>query len=237
VTREGQEDREDRKEIGFWDVAQTLAAFVAVPVALLYPVGFFALFFQFMNYFFLDFYTAWYAASLVNRMVAIEEGVTILALALIASVVLAAFVNRVLSAHDEGRVPGGDELPTVRAKLWAAITLRGFKRRGRLYAKLIVISLGIFISYLGYSRIVAGGRPTLLSLSGRLSTECAEEQITRHQLELWPDSILPASLFLVGCIWGGWLIYRFHQAYLRSPDAEPEERGFANKILKGVTKG
>jgi hypothetical protein len=62
---------------------QTLAAYVAVPVALLYPVGFFASFAQFMNYYFLDFYTAWYTASLVNQMVAIEEGVTILALALL----------------------------------------------------------------------------------------------------------------------------------------------------------
>jgi hypothetical protein len=63
----------------FLDVVQTLAAFVAGPVALLYPVGSFALFAQFVNYYFMDLYTAWYAASLVNRMVAIEQGVTILA--------------------------------------------------------------------------------------------------------------------------------------------------------------
>jgi hypothetical protein len=43
------------RRISFWDIVQLLAAYVAVPVALLYPVGFFALFFQFMNYFFLDF--------------------------------------------------------------------------------------------------------------------------------------------------------------------------------------
>jgi hypothetical protein len=232
-----EERQVERDSIGFWDVVQTLAAYVAVPVALLYPVGFFALFFQFMNYYFLDFYTAWYAAYLVNRMVAIEEGVTILALALMASVVLAAFVNRVLSAHDEGGVPVGDELPTAWAKLKAASKLSGFERRGWLYAKLIVISLGIFVFYLAYSRIVAGGRPTLLSLRGRLSTECSEVQITRHQLELWPDSIFPASIFLVGCLWGGWPIYRFHQAYLRRLDAEPAERGLANTILEGVTKG
>jgi hypothetical protein len=49
--------------ISFLDVVQTLAAFVAAPVALLYPVGFFALFAQFVNYFYMDLYTAWYAAS------------------------------------------------------------------------------------------------------------------------------------------------------------------------------
>jgi hypothetical protein len=69
----------ETQRISFLDVVQTLAAFVALPVALLYPVGFFALFAQFVNYFIMDLYTAWYAASLVNKMVAIEQGVTILA--------------------------------------------------------------------------------------------------------------------------------------------------------------
>ena len=72
------------------DIVHTLAAYVAIPVALVYPFGFFALFVQFTKYFYLDFYSAWYAASLVNRMVAVGQGVTILVLSLIGSVLLSA---------------------------------------------------------------------------------------------------------------------------------------------------
>jgi hypothetical protein len=42
----------------FLNLAQTLAAYLALPVVLLYPFGFVALFAQFTNYFRLDFYTA-----------------------------------------------------------------------------------------------------------------------------------------------------------------------------------
>jgi hypothetical protein len=136
------EPQKEPQRSKFWDIVQVLGAYVALPVGLLYPVGFFALFVQFMNYFFLDFYTAWYAASLVNRMATIEQGVTILSLALVASVILSVIIYRFLLAHGEGGVFGGVEPPTVWAKLFAAVTaavtLRGFERRGRLYAKLIV---------------------------------------------------------------------------------------------------
>jgi hypothetical protein len=97
----------ETQRISFLDIVQALAAYVAIPVALLYPVGFFALFAQFVNYYFLDLYTAWYAASLVNRMVAIEQGVTILALALMASVVLSASIARILLKHERSGVPSG----------------------------------------------------------------------------------------------------------------------------------
>jgi hypothetical protein len=135
-----------------------------------------------MNYFFLDFYTAWYAASLVNRMVAIEQGVIILALALVASVVLSARIAKILRTHEKSGVSSG------------------FERRGALYAKLVRISLLILIFYIAYSRIVAGGRPSLFAIRGRLSTECSQDKAAWHQLQLWPDSIVPASIFLVGCL-------------------------------------
>ena len=52
--------KQDESQRTNWtEIAQTLAAYVAVPVALLYPFGFLALFVQFTNYFYLDFYTAW----------------------------------------------------------------------------------------------------------------------------------------------------------------------------------
>ena len=239
----------ETQRIGFLDVVQTLAVFLAVPVALLYPVGFFALFAQFVNYFFMDLYTAWYAASLVNRMVAIEQGFTILALALVASVILSAIIARRFLAHDKSIVTSGDEsrssppdLPTVPAKLKAAFTLSGFERRGALYAELIVISLLILFLYSVYSRIVAAGRLSLFAFRGRLSTECNPDKVTWHQVELWPDALVPALIFLVGCVWGGWLIYSSYQAYRwriyanrhRSP---PAERRLGNSIFEGVTEG
>jgi hypothetical protein len=209
-----------------------------VPVALLYPAGFFALFAQFVNYFFLDLYTAWYAASLVTRMAAIEQGVTILALALVASVVLSAIIARILLAHDWTRAPSGD---TVRAKLKAAVTLSGFERRGKLYVELVGISLLIFILYIAYSRIVAQSRLSLLALRGRLSIECNKDMVAWHQLQMWPDSLVPASIFLVGCLWGGWLIYSSYQAYSRRTHANrllyPEDRRLGNAMFEGVTKG
>lgn len=72
----------------FLNLAQTLGAYLALPVVLLYPFGFVALFAQFINYFRLDFYTAWYAASLVNRVVILGQGATILAVALVGGVLL-----------------------------------------------------------------------------------------------------------------------------------------------------
>jgi hypothetical protein len=240
----------ENQRISFFDVVQTLAVFIAVPVALLYPVGFFALFAQFVNYFFLDLYTAWYAASLVNRMVAIEQGVTILALALVAGVILSAIIAGRLLAHDKSIVPSGDEsrsgppdeLPTVRAKLKAAFTLSGFERRGALYAELVGISLVILLLYSAYSRTVAAGRPSLFALRGRLSTECNPDKVTWHQVELWPDALVPALLFLVGCLWGGGLIYSSYQAHRRKtyPNRHrypPAERRLGNAIFGGVTEG
>jgi hypothetical protein len=231
----------ETNRITFLDILQTLAAFVAVPVVLLYPVGFFALFAQFMNYFYLDVYTAWYATSLVNRMIAIEQGVTILALALGASVVLSGIIARLLLAHDEGNVP---KPPTVFAKLKAVLTLRGFEHRGALSAELIGISLLILFLYSAYSRVVAGGRPSWFHLRGRLSTECSEEQIARHQSELWPDSLVPASIILVGCLWGGWLIYSSYQAYRRRTNVGrlpgtviATERRLGKVIFDSVTEG
>jgi hypothetical protein len=144
-------------KITFWDIVQTLGAFVAVPVALLYPVGFVALFVQFVNYYFMDLYTAWYAASLVNRMIATEQGVTIFALALVASVLLSAWIASILYVHPKSSTPPV-HANTIRANVIAAFTLSGFIRKSRLYAKLIVgISPVLDFSHLrvkgvGYAR-------------------------------------------------------------------------------------
>lgn len=180
----------------FLETAQTLAAYVAIPVALVYPFGFFALFVQFARYFFLDLYTAWYAASLVDRMVAMGQGATVLVFALVASVVLSAMMAQILLKHEEGE------------------RTRGSRRWGVLYAT--GLSVLILALYVVSSRILAGGRLSLFALRGRESTECYPAQARWHQLNLWPDSLLPALIFLSGCSIGGWVIYRSYRSYLEA---------------------
>ena len=176
------------------EAAQTLAAYVAVPVALVYPFGFFALFVQFAKYFFLDLHTAWYAASLTNRVLAIGQGTIILVLALVASVVLSAMFAQVLLNYNLGEGRSNS------------------RRRGVLCA--IGLSLLTLTLYIAFSRVLAGGRPSLFALRGRESTECYEAQARWHQLNLWPDSLLPASIFLAGCLIGGWFIYKSYRNFL-----------------------
>jgi hypothetical protein len=207
----------ETQRTSFLDVLQALAAYVVVPVALLYPVGFFSLFAQFMNYFSLDVYTAWYAASLVNRMVAIEQGFTILAFALVVSVVLSASIAYILLKHVKSRVPSPidqellkhvksrvpspfEQERSVWTKLKDALTLSRFERRLVLVFKLLIFSGVILAFYFFYSRIVAGGRLSLFVLRGRESTECNLEKARWHQLNLWPDSPIPALVFLIGWV-------------------------------------
>jgi hypothetical protein len=83
------------------DIAQAIAAYLAVPAILLYPFGLFALFMQFIGYFDFEFQTAWYAASLADRTVVIGLGVTILIVPLIGSVLLTWAVSQILCRHGD----------------------------------------------------------------------------------------------------------------------------------------
>jgi hypothetical protein len=223
-----------QRRSGWLEIAQTLAAYVAVPVALVYPFGFFALFVQFTKYFYLDFYTAWYAASLVNRMVAIGQGVTILALALGVSVLLSAKIAQILLKHAKN---------TRSSRLRRIFVRRRFVRRHVRGAKLTTLLLVTLILYIAYSRILAGGRVSWFVLRGRQSTECDLDQAMRHQLNLWPDSLVPASIFLAGCSLGGWLIYRSYQGYRERVDAasrRPPSEDYRLRpefFNRGVTEG
>lgn len=215
--------------MSFPEIVQTLAAYVAIPVALVYPFGFFALFVQFTKYFRLDFYTAWYAASLVNRMVAIGQGVTILVLALVVSVLLSAKIAQILLKHK--KLTGPSRLKRsrlkrisvrkhgLRAKLKAVLERHRFVRRVWLGVKLTSLLLSVLILYIVYSRILAGGRVSGFVIRGRASTECNVDEVSRHQLNLWPDSLVPALIFAVGCSVGGWLIYTSYRSYRASLSA------------------
>jgi hypothetical protein len=230
-------ENEDRREpssvpsdqrparVNLLGVAQTFAAYLALPVVLLYPFGFVALFAQFTNYFGLDFYTAWYAASLVSRIVVLGQGASILAAALIGSVLLSGIVAQLFLRHDSGGVS------------------RGFARGRRLSAKLALVSISVILLYVLYSRIIAAGRfsPAIL---GSRPTECLEEAL-RHQLNLWPDSLVCASIFVTGCLWGGWLMYRSYGRYRRSvsvnegrgPIVDYRARGILRFLVRGITQG
>src|SRR5688572_14314669 len=65
----------------------------------------------------------------------------------------------------------------------------------------------------------------------------------RHQLNLWPDSLVPASIFLAGCLIGGSLIYRSYQGYRESVDANQRRSPSEDYRLRprffnrGVTEG
>ena len=228
---------ESQKSGSLETAAQTLAAYVAIPVALVYPFGFFALFVQFTHYFNLDFYTAWYAASLVNRIVSIGQGVNILALALVISVLLAAKIAQILLKHEKstGVSVVGRRILRVR-KPTLGDKLRRFVRRHMRGVKLTTLLMGALILYIFYSRIVAGGRLDLFVLRGRKSTECVAGKIWWHQLQLWPDSIIPALLFLAGCAMGGRVIYRSYRSYRRSHPTE-DYRLRPGTFVRGVTDG
>lgn len=212
--------------VSFLAIAQTLAAYLAIPVVLLYPFGFVALFAQFTNYFRLDFYTAWYAASLVNRVVVLGQGATILAAALIGSVLLSGLVAQILLRHDNSGVSSR------------------FVRGRMLGAKLAFVSVLTVLLYVLYSRQLAAGRVFGQAIFGSKPTECQEEAL-RHQLNLWPDSLVAAFIFVAGGLWGGWLMYRAYRRYRQSvsvnegrgPVVDHRVRGTLRFLVRGITQG
>jgi hypothetical protein len=211
-------------KVSFLDIAQTLAAYLAIPALVVYPFGFAALFLQFMRYFGLDVYTAWYAASLVNRMVVLGLGATILLVALLGSVLLSGKVSQILLRHENR----------------ASSHLR--VRRRMLSVKVAFVSLIALILYVLYSRLLAAGRLYGRAIFGREPTECRLEAL-RHQLDLWPDSLIPAGIFVAGGLWGGWLIYKSYQKYRHSRSANMGQYSVADYSLRpgffsrGITQG
>lgn len=189
------------------EVAETLAAYLAVPVVLVYPFGFVALFLQFTSYFDLEFYTAWYAVSLVNRTIVIGQGATILLVALLGSVLLSGIVSQILRWR--GARPAGR---------WIRPVL------------LMLVSAAVLVLYVLYSRILAAGKMSWLAVVGREPGECRADAL-RHQLNLWPDSLIPALIFLSGILLGGFLIYRSHERYSRSSSAEERRYPIGSNVL------
>jgi hypothetical protein len=201
------------------DIAQTLAAYVAIPVALVYPFGFVALFLQFMKYFGLEAYTAWYAVSVVNKTVVMGQGATILLVALLGNGLLAGLVCQILLWHDN------------RHKNKA-----GAHRPGLVIpAGLVLVSAAMaLVLYVLCSRILAAGRVSWSAVVGRYDFDECHEESLRHQLNLWPDSLVPAFIFICGGLLGGALIYGFYQEYCRRPFADRWNYPRADRPLRSI---
>ena len=105
------------------------------------------------------------------------------------------------------------------------------------------MSISTIVVYVLYSRIIAAGRfsPALL---GSKPTECLEEA-RRHQLNLWPDSLVCAFIFVTGSLWGGWIMYRSYRRYRQSvavnegrgPVVNYRTRGILRFLVRGITQG
>jgi hypothetical protein len=202
----------------FLDIAQTFTAYVAIPVALVYPLGFVALFLQFTRYFGLEFYTASYAVSLVNRTIVIGQGATIFGVALFGSALLAGIVAWILIQYE-------DRVGTHTAT----------RRRSR-YLILAVAFAIVFALYVLYSRILGAGRLSWSAVRGVQSGECIDEAM-RHQLNLLPDSLIPAAIFAVGTSCGGWLIYNSYKRFRQRPFADNRQlRSMFRFFAGGITQ-
>jgi hypothetical protein len=75
------------------DIAQTVTAYLAIPALLFYPAGFLSIWLQFHNYYNLALSTAWQAASLVDRVVVMGRGATVLAVTLVVSLISSAVIS------------------------------------------------------------------------------------------------------------------------------------------------
>jgi hypothetical protein len=82
------------------------------------------------------------------------------------------------------------------------------------------------------------------SISGREPIDKCLAGALRHQLNLWPDSLGPALILVVGAWWGGWLIFSSYQRYCRSvPSNEGLDtidyhtRGLVRFLISGITQG
>jgi hypothetical protein len=181
----------------FPEIAQALTAYVAVPAVLLYPFGFFALFVEFAGYFSFEFQTAWYAASLVNRMIVIGVGVTILIVPLIGSVLLTWIIGQILCKRGDTQSSGFSFMN------WLAFTIRR-----------ALVAATALVAFVFWSRTLTAGRLSCLAITGREYNESHAEAI-RHQLNLWPDSLVPACIFALGVLVGGRLVFSSYRSYRR----------------------
>jgi hypothetical protein len=205
------------------ETAQVLAAYLAVPAILVYASGFFAVFLQFMKYFRLDFYTAWYAAAVTNRTVVAGLGSAILVVVLLGGVLLSGAVGQALLLRRDPEVVG-----TFRR--WVTIGVR-----------LVILPLVAFVLFVLYGRIFAAGRASCLAIVGRrYPSDESVEQAMRHQLNVWPDSVLTALIFVVGTVVGGWLMFRSHQKYRGQERLSVDQYRLGNIhrfFYRGITEG
>jgi len=181
------------KRLDLAQTVQTLVAYVAAPAVLAYPFGFVVLWLQFVRYYKMDFYTGWYAVSLINRIVVLGMGATILFITLVGSVLLSWIVGRILQLKNSANSSS-------------------FYHKLISYVSLSFLSLIALLVYILYSRVLAAGKFSCIAIVGKPSGESLANAL-RHQLDLWPDSLIPAIIFLAGGLLGGFLLYRSYRKY------------------------
>lgn len=110
----------------------------------------------------------------------------------------------------------------------------------RLVAKLALVSTIAVALYVVWSRILAAGRVSCLAIVGSKYGEPSPEAI-RHQLDLWPDSLIPAVIFVLGDCWGV-LIFKFYRDYretVYASEGRYPETGYSGIgfFTNGITQG
>lgn len=213
-----------RHPIDIKEAAQTFTAYLAIPVALFYPAGFLALWLQFSNYYDFTLGTAWQAVSLVDRTAVVGQGAAILTVALITSVVFSWLVGRIL--------------------LWTEVPARIVSTRDKIlrFAALLGLSLSAGVFFILYSRVLHSGYLSVQTTSPNIGVDfallrnrdCSRWVINyleqKDNLDYWPDTVLPALLFITGGLVGGYLMYRSYRRFHDNLRAEVRTEELRPKI-------
>ncbi|HEX6708890.1 MAG TPA: hypothetical protein VF068_01040, partial [Rubrobacter sp.] len=82
-------------------------------------------------------------------------------------------------------------------------------------------------------RMLAAGRVSWLGVAGSQSHECRDNAM-RHQLNLWPDSLGPAAVFVLGVLLGGLLIYGTYFEFSQRSSVDQWRYPASEGRLRGV---
>jgi len=143
----------------------------------------------------------------MDRIVVLGRGAGVLAPTLFASIVFSFVVGKTFLVNEK---------PVVQVSIWDNPS---WWYRGRV-ASLVRTSLVAGVVFLIYSGVWHSGKLLLLPSNegppvnaGVLSDRGCSRQIVKimtqkNDLAIWPEVVLPASVFIAGGILGGYLIYR-----------------------------
>lgn len=123
MQKQDRKDDERRVPINLREAVQTFTAYLAIPLALFYPVGFFALWLQLQHEYAFRFVTAWYATTLIDRTAILGRGIWILAISLLGGVLFSWLVGRIFLWFKEPEGEDSNWYKPSRQKVLCVITL------------------------------------------------------------------------------------------------------------------